>query len=70
MIKPKFFFPTHPIDANVLITVVEGELWLTIEDGEQQIYKKGSVISVDIGTMSTLGNGSDKPTEVFVIKRR
>lgn len=70
VIKPKFFFPAHPTDANVLITVTKGELWLTIEDQEQKVYKAGTVIQADKGTMTVLGNGSEDPTEVFVIKRR
>lgn len=70
VIKPQFFFPTHPTDANVIITVIRGELWLTLEEEEQQVYKEGAVVLVDQGTVSTLGNGSDAPSEVFVIKRR
>jgi quercetin dioxygenase-like cupin family protein len=70
IIKPHFFFSAHPADANVTITVVNGDLWLTIAQGSQQIYKKGSVIHVGVGTMSKLGNDSEYPCELFVIKRR
>ncbi len=54
----------------MIITVIRGELWLTLEEEEQQVYKEGAVVLVDQGTVSTLGNGSDAPSEVFVIKRR
>lgn len=70
IIKPHYFFPSHPTDANVIITVTKGELWITLEDQEQTIYEVGSILQIPIGTMSKLGNGNDSPTEVFVIKRR
>lgn len=70
VIKPEFSFPPHPTDADVIITVVKGELTVVLEDQEAHVYESGQVIRVDQGVMSTLSNQSELPCEVFVIKRR
>ncbi len=70
VIKPHFTFPAHPTDANVIITVIKGELSIKLENQAVQIFVKGQVITADQGTMSELSNNMDKPCELFVIKRR
>ncbi len=68
IIKPGKFFPPHPTDANVTILVIDGELTLKLAEQDPMVYTKGSVLQVDKGTMSELGNNSSKVTEVFVVK--
>lgn len=70
VIRPGFTFPTHPTDANVIITIVSGRLSVGIAEEDKQVFGKGHVLRVDQGTMSTLGNDTDEPVELFVIKRR
>lgn len=70
VIKPAFSFPPHPTDANVIITVIKGELTVVLEDQEEHVYGTGQVIRVDQGVMSSLSNHGELPCEVFVIKRR
>lgn len=68
IVKPGKMFPAHPTDANVTIIVVQGELSLKLGNQELMTYKKGTVVEVEKGTMSSLGNGSGKILELFVIK--
>lgn len=70
VIKPQFTFPTHPTDADVIITVTKGELTVVLRDEKPVAYKAGDVLLVDRDTMSTLGNNGSEPCEVFVVKRR
>ena len=70
VIKPGFSFPPHPTDANVIITIIQGSLSVTLGDLDKQSFEKGHVLRVDQGTMSILGNDTKEKCELFVIKRR
>ncbi len=61
-------FPKHPTDAHVYITVISGELSITLGDKSVNKYYKGDVVEVEKGVESILGNTSDDFTEVFVVK--
>jgi len=70
VIEPGKFFPKHPTDADVSIIIVRGELSITLGNQDKKHYYKGTVLSVEKGIDSILGNGSKEPLELFVIKRK
>lgn len=69
VVPPGKYFPKHPTDAEVCIIIIKGELDMTLADQEKKIYAMGQVVEVPKGTPSILGNGSQEPVELFVIKR-
>lgn len=68
VIEPGKVFPKHPTDAIVYIIIMQGKLYLTVEDGEEKVYHAGEVVHVNKGIETILGNKGEEYTEVFVIK--
>ncbi|QUI22509.1 cupin domain-containing protein [Vallitalea pronyensis] len=69
IIQPDKYFPKHPTDAEVCIIIIKGHLDITLANQEKMTYNSGQVVEVPKGIPSILGNGSQEPVELFVIKR-
>ena len=68
VIEPGKVFPKHPTDAMVYIIIMQGKLYLTVEEEEEKVYQPGQVVHVKKGIETILGNKGEEHTEVFVIK--
>lgn len=68
IVPPGKVFPKHPTDATVYALITQGELSVTIEQNETQIYKAGQLINIPKGANTELGNRGEKLLELFVVK--
>lgn len=68
IMPPGKVFPKHPTDAHVYITVLRGELTISLEDEAPIQLKRGQVGNVPKGIMSSLSNVSEDVVELIVLK--
>lgn len=68
VVPPHKIFPKHPTDAEVYVLIAKGVLSLKLEDYETQCYKAGQLVYIPKHIDSELGNLSELPLELFVIK--
>ncbi|MDD2189860.1 MAG: cupin domain-containing protein [Eubacteriales bacterium] len=68
VIPPGKVFPKHPTDAIVYALIIRGELSAVIEDKELKTFKAGQLVNIPKGANTELGNRSDEPLELFVVK--
>ena len=68
IMPPGKVFPKHPTDAHVYITVLRGELTISLEDEVPIRLKRGQVGNVPKGVMSSLSNVREEVVELIVLK--
>jgi len=59
---------THYSNANVYMTVREGKLSLSLNNGEYNIYEKNTVVNIPFNTKMDVQNHDKEALELIVIK--
>ncbi|NCD04591.1 MAG: hypothetical protein EOL97_00570 [Spirochaetia bacterium] len=58
----------HYSNANVYMTVREGKLSLSLNDGEYIVYEKNTVVNIPFNTKMNVQNHNKEVLELIVIK--
>lgn len=61
-------FPKHPTDAQVYVLITKGELSLSVDDKEVNVYGIGQLVHIPKHLNSELGNRGEGVLELFVVK--
>ncbi len=60
--------PVHNANANVYMTVVQGTLSISLEDGDTKVYERGTILNIPITTKMHARNEHEGILELFVVK--
>ena len=60
--------PVHNANANVYMTVVQGTLNISLENGDFNIYTKGTILNIPFKTKMNVRNENEEILELFVVK--
>ncbi|ADG13343.1 cupin domain-containing protein [Methanocaldococcus infernus] len=60
--------PKHISNSYVHLIIIKGEMTLTLEDQEPNLYKEGSIVYVPFNTKMLIENKTSDLLEFFVIK--
>lgn len=68
VVPPGKVFPKHPTDAVVYALIVRGELSAAIGDNAPKEFREGQLVNIPKGVPTELGNRTELPLELFVLK--
>ena len=68
IIAPGESFPRHSANANVHVIITRGVLAAKFDGGGEEIYKKGTILGVELGTEMELKNAGVESLEFFAVK--
>ena len=60
--------PVHTTNANVYMTVAKGELSISLDNGNPQIYPEGTVLKIPHGILMDARNNGNAMLQLLVIK--